>query len=189
MAEFWIVRQGDSLYAANESDLHEIRKLPIGKPIKNNAVVPRNLQFHRKSFALLNLAFEYWKPATMVSEVERQTVESLKRYMAHHGVSGEAIDALCLGFINHLDARRDHAECCKDFDSFREYVTVKAGFFKMISSPAGPRRVAKSISFAAMDGADFDNYYRQILNVCWQLCLHSVFQDQEQLADQLLRFE
>lgn len=130
MAELFLKRRGDGLYPADEKSLEALRRLSVDKELKADVVVPRNLQFHRKAFALLNLSFEYWKPATMVSEVERQTVESLKRYMAHHGVSGEAIDALCLGFINHLDARRDHAECAKDFDSFREYVTVKAGFLR-----------------------------------------------------------
>ena len=45
----------------------------------------------------------------------------------------------------------------KDFESFREYVTVKAGFFQMVATPSGLRKVPKSISFAKMDEVDFAN--------------------------------
>ena len=125
----------------------------------------------------------------MVSEIEKQTVSNLKKYMAHHGVTGEAIDALCLGFVQHLENHRQEYDTGKDFESFREYVTVKAGFFQMVTTPSGLRKVPKSISFAKMDEADFSNYYRQVLNVCWSLCLHKVFENQDQLAESLLRFE
>lgn len=189
MSDFWITRQGDGLYPASDSDLGIIRKLPIGKPMQGSATVPRNLKFHRKAFGLLNLAFSYWEPKTLVSEVESRTVDNLKNYMAKHGVSGEAIDALCSGFLSHLNDHRMHYETGKDFASFREWITVKAGFFTIVQTPAGVRKIAKSISFANMDDADFASYYKAILDQCWILCLHSVFDNQEQLANQLLNFE
>lgn len=174
---------------AHDSDLEQLQKFKHGTIYKADVVAPRNLQFHRKLFALLNLAYEYWQSDSMVSEVERQAVCNLKKYMAHHGVTGEAIDALCYGFLQHLESHRQEYQTGKDFDSFREYVTVKAGFFQMVATPSGLRKIPKSISFAKMDEVDFSNCYRQILNVCWQLCLHRVFDNQEQLAEQLLRFE
>lgn len=189
MAEIYLLRQGKSLIPANDSDAETLQKLKHGQIYKADIVAPRNLQFHRKLFALLNLAYEYWKPDSMVSEVEKSTVGNLKKYMAHHGVTGEAIDALCHGFLQHLENHRQDYETAKDFETFREYITVKAGFFQMAATPAGLRKVPKSISFAKMDDADFANYYRQVLNVCWQLCLHRIFDNQEQLAEQLLRFE
>lgn len=189
MAEIFLCKQGKALIPYTDSDAEAVSKLKNEQIYKADIVAPRNLQFHRKLFALLNLAYEYWQPDSMVSEVEKQTVSNLKKYMAHHGVTSEAIDALCYGFLQHLESHRQEYDTGKDFETFREYVTVKAGFFQTVVTPSGLRKVPKSISFAKMDEADFSNYYRQVLNVCWQLCLHRVFENQQQLAEQLLRFE
>lgn len=189
MTKIYMMRQGNSLVPAEDSDLEAVQKLKHGEIYCNDVTAPRNLKFHRKLFALLNLTFDYFQPESMVSEIEKQTVSNLKKYMAHHGVTNEAIDALCHGFVQHLENHRQEYETGKDFESFREYVTVKAGFFQMVATPSGLRKVPKSISFAKMDEADFASYYRQVLNVCWQLCLHRVFDNQEQLAENLLRFE
>ena len=189
MSEIFLVRQGKSLLPANDSDHELLQKLKHGQVYKADIVAPRNLRFHRKLFALLNLTYEYWQPESLVSEVETQTVNNLKKYMAHHGVTGEAIDALCHGFLQHLENHRQEYESAKNFETFREYVTVKAGFFQMVATPAGLRKIPKSISFAKMDDVDFSNFYKQVLSVCWQLCLHKIFENQQQLAEQLLRFE
>lgn len=189
MAELFVIRKGDALYPADSESVDALRKLGLGKELKADVKQPRNLKFHKKAFGLLNLAFSYWEPKTLVSEVETRTVDNLKNYMAKHGVSGEAIDALCSGFLSHMHDNRIHYETAKDFDSFREWITVKAGFFHFVQTPAGPRKVAKSISFAQMDEVDFSNYFKAILDQCWILCLHSVYESQEQLANQLLNFE
>lgn len=189
MPDIYLIKQGRALLPVNDSDAEAIDKLKRGEVYKAAVTAPRNLKFHRKTFALLNLAFSYWQPQSLVSEVETRTVENLKSYMAAHGVTGEAIDALCTGFLAHLNkARQDH-ESAKDFESFREFVTVKAGFFRVVDTPAGRRKVAKSISFAQMDEVDFGEFYKQLLNVCWLICLNSVFENQEQLAAALLEFE
>jgi hypothetical protein len=189
VAEIFLIKQGRSLVPANESDSEAMAKLKSGQIYKADVVAPRNLQFHRKSFALLNLAFEYWEPESMVAEVERATVERFGRYLINHGVSTEAVYALKAGFLNELEFNRQHSEAGKDFESFRAWITVKAGFFNLINSPAGPRKVPKSISFAQMDNAEFSDFYRQILNVCWDLALHKIFNNQDELAKQLLEFE
>lgn len=189
MAEIYLMRQGKGLMPVNDSDADAVQKLKHGLVYKADVVAPRNLKFHRKSFALLNLAFEYWEPESMVAEVERETVTRLQSYFVKHGISEDATAALCQGFIAELESHRAEYDTGKDFETFRAYVTVKAGFFNLVNSPAGPRKVPKSISFAQMDDVEFANYYRQILNVCWHICLHRVFDNQEQLAEQLLRFE
>lgn len=189
MAKIYMMRQGNSLVPVDDSDLEAVQKLKHREIYCNDVTAPRNLKFHRKLFALLNLTFDYFQPESMVSEIEKQTVSNLKKYMAHHGVTGEAIDALCVGFVKHLESHRQDFGTGKDFESFREYVTIKSGFFNIVSTPSGLRKVPKSISFAKMDEVDFANYYKQVLSVCWSLCLHRIFENQEQLAESLLRFE
>jgi hypothetical protein len=189
MTQIYLVKQGKALLPAADSDAEAIAKLKNGGVYKADVVAPRNLRFHKKTFALLNLTFEYWQPESMVAEVELATIERFGKYLINHGVSTEAVYALKAGFLNELEFNRQHSEAGKDFESFRAWITVKAGFFNLINSPAGPRKVPKSISFAQMDDCEFSDFYRQILNVCWELCLHKIFNNQDELAKQLLEFE
>jgi len=189
MTEIYLVKQGKALLPAADSDAEAIAKLKNGGVYKADVVAPRNLKFHRKTFALLNLTFEYWQPESMVAEVERANTDRFCRYLVNHGVSLNAVYALKAGFLNELEFNRQHSEAGKDFESFRAWITVKAGFFNLINSPDGPRKVPKSISFAQMDDVEFSDFYRQILNVCWELALHKIFNNQDELAKQLLEFE
>ena len=52
------------------------------------------------------------------------------------------------------------------FEMFREYVTVKAGFYEMDMTPQGTIRArAKSIKFAKMDDEEFARLYSAVLDV------------------------
>lgn len=50
------------LAPAHQSDLDELAKLPTAQPVRVKVTRIRNVDFHRKFFALLNLAFDYWEP-------------------------------------------------------------------------------------------------------------------------------
>lgn len=189
MAEFDLIRTGDIFRAATAHDLDLARKVPAGVPHTHGVKVKRNLNHHRKSFALLKLAFDSWEPACFVSNVEMATVEKLADYWRRIGMSEETISAVNEGFIQELNRKRGSVSLAKDFDQFRAYVTVQAGFFEDIHTPAGPKRIPKSISFAKMEQIQFDAYYRAILDVCWSLCLSGIFRNQDELAETLLRFE
>ena len=90
---------------------------------------PRNPQFHRKFFALLNLGFEAWEPGA--------------KFRAY---KGEVI--------------------AKDFDQFREDVTILAGHYQQIFNLDGGMTLrAKSISFANMDDAEFEKVYSSVVDV------------------------
>jgi len=187
--EIYLVKQGKALLPAADSDAEAIAKLKNGFPYKASVTSPRNYKFHKRAFALLNLAFSYWQPDTLISEVESRTVENLGKYMKLHGVDAQAVELLSVGFMEHLKSARMEHESAKDFNTFREYITVKSGFYVVVDTPAGRRKIPKSISYASMDNADFESYYKSILNTCWAICLNSVFESQEQLATELLRFE
>lgn len=189
MAEIYVARQGRSLVPVNDSDLEQLERLKHGTIYKAEVSAPRNLKRHRRFFALLNLTFGYWQPESMIASVEKSTVESLGKYLVRHGIAKDAVDALCTGFINALETHRQDCETSKDFDSFREWITVESGFYKLVQSPAGVRKVANSISFANCDDVEFTDFYRRVLNTCWQLCLHRIYENQDELANELLRFE
>ncbi len=58
----------------------------------------------------------------------------------------------------------------KDFDEFRRWMTIKAGYFHVVGYPDGSVRVrAKSISFAKMDEDTFDKLYNALINVALKI--------------------
>ena len=51
-----------SLVPDGESDAELLSKIKLGDVVKLTLVRPRNYAFHKKYFALLQLAFDYWEP-------------------------------------------------------------------------------------------------------------------------------
>lgn len=188
-----MVRRGDMLVPAGNEQLDSLRKLPTGVQLGVTAVQPRNLQFHRKAFALIKLAFDYWQPTNFVTTVETQTVRHLADYLCQSGLDANAVSALCSQFMQHLNAKRAQTlEAEKDIEQFRTFVTIQAGFYDTVMTPAGPKRVAKSWSFTNMNNDQFSDMYRQLMTVCWNLVLSQTFESPEaaeQAANQLINFD
>lgn len=192
MADVYLVRRGDGLFPVNPSDLDAVRKLPMGKPCKASVVQPRNLAFHRRAFALMNMAFDYWQPETLVTRTESETVRKLGQFLVANGMSHAAVQNVLDQFTEHLSCKRDGIELEKSFDAFRYWLTVEAGYYCLVQTPSGPRKEPRSISFAAMDADSFREYYRAIFGVLWRVVLSRSFsseQDAHDAVDQLLSFE
>ncbi len=69
MAELQLVKQpGGILRPANQSDADALAKIGNGRLVHADIKQPRNPLFHRKLFALLNLAFEYWQPERAIDD-------------------------------------------------------------------------------------------------------------------------
>lgn len=83
-------------------------------------------------------------------------------------------------------------EAVKNFDVFREQITILAGFRDVTYNLDGSVKVkAKSISFAKMDDAEFQNVYSKVLDVIWNKVLNTVFENRQQLdnaVNQLMGF-
>ncbi|MGO0305058.1 DUF1367 family protein [Endozoicomonas acroporae] len=61
----------------------------------------------------------------------------------------------------------------KNFDEFRRWVTVKAGFYDVIGYPDGGVRVrARSLKFASMSQEAFEQLYSTAVDVLLQFVLH-----------------
>jgi hypothetical protein len=98
------------------SDLDEKRKLKIGETYQVEVKRPRNYQFHKKFFALLNIGWEN-------TDVEMP------------------------------------------FDTYRRWVTMRAGFYKVYHTPKGELYEPESISFSNMDDDTFSEVYDRVLNI------------------------
>jgi hypothetical protein len=78
----------------------------------------------------------------------------------------------------------------KNFDQFRNDVIVLAGFYEMAVNLKGETRLtAKSISFANMDQAEFDDLYNATCNVILQRILTNYTRDDlDAVIDRLMGF-
>lgn len=60
----------------------------------------------------------------------------------------------------------------KDYDTFREQVTILAGFHDVVIDVRGHAKAkAKSISFANMDQENFEKLYGKVFVVCWNILM------------------
>lgn len=108
----------NALYPATPADVEKLAKVKSGEGIICSYKKPRNFEFHKKYFALLNYAFDIWEPPEEAP--------------------------------------------AKNFDRFREEVTMAAGHYNVVPSIKGDTRyIAKSISFAAMDEIEFQDLYEK----------------------------
>ena len=78
----------------------------------------------------------------------------------------------------------------KNFDIFREQVTILAGFYKTVHNINGTFKVkAKSISFAAMDNDEFEALYNAVLNVLMRKILVGMDKEEvEKLTEQFMNY-
>lgn len=67
----FIKTAGGQLAPADQHALEYVAKLPLGRPVLVNIIKHRNPAFHRKFFALLNLAYESWEPVDTQFKGER----------------------------------------------------------------------------------------------------------------------
>lgn len=193
MPDIFLMRHhGATLVPAEEKDREQIVKLPHNQMLRAKITMPRNPKFHRKYFALLQMAFDYWQPKTMVQETEKATVVALGKFMIANGLNQDDASSFCKAFLHELNQKRSRTELTKSFEAFREWVIVRSGFYETIHTPAGPKRVAKSMSFANMNEDEFGALYKSSFNVCWDLILSKTFPSEEEAQkaiDMLLTFD
>lgn len=67
---------GNSFSPADQGSLETSDGIKIGAIVKAIVTQPRNLKFHKKFFALLNLGFEHWAP----DKLEWQGIQAVKSF-------------------------------------------------------------------------------------------------------------
>lgn len=70
---------GYALMPAHQQDLDAITKLPVGQPLRVKVTKMRNVQFHRKIMALINLLYEKWEP----------NIEDMPKFLQDRGIVPE----------------------------------------------------------------------------------------------------
>jgi hypothetical protein len=71
------------------------------------------------------------------------------------------------------------------YDDTREYLTIKAGYYRKIMMPNGNIQVrAKSISFATMDEIEFEELYQRVITAACNF----IGIEKEDLLNEILNF-
>ncbi|EDF1295661.1 TPA_asm: DUF1367 family protein [Salmonella enterica subsp. enterica serovar Enteritidis] len=198
MAHLQLVKQTSSglLLPATPESGDFLRSVKIGEWIHADFKRVRNYAFHKRFFKLLQLGFDYWTPTGgTVTSREQKLISGFVNFLCD-SAGQEYIPALNEAAEQYLHnvatLRTGDVALLKSFDAFREWVTIQAGFYDEYTMPDGSRRkVAKSISFASMDDAEFNGVYQSVLNVLWNYILRRKFRsanDAENAASQLMSF-
>jgi hypothetical protein len=152
MTEIVLSKAGNGVLIPLDQQSHDfINKLKSGVGLSVSVKRHNNPAFHRKLFALFNLAFEAWEPDT-------------KEY------NGEKVS--------------------KNFDQFRNDITVLAGFYEAsVNFKNEVRLTAKSLNFSAMEQDEREKLYSAVLDVVLQRVLTRYTKDDlENVINQLLGF-
>ena len=140
-----------------------------GETMRCKYTKARNPQFHRKFFALLNVGYDAWEPMDAAftdkdNALLKKFVSWLRRWGHIPGAQCQAdLDAMVEKFSGEWEGS-DEAE--KNFEQFREDITILAGYYETRTRLDGSLRVvAKSVSFSKMDGEEFEKLYSSVINV------------------------
>jgi len=148
------------LVPAHDSDLEAVKKLPNHKPVRVKVTRIRNVDHHRKYFALLNYAFDVWEPPTDQAQFGMRSLNY------------EIPIEKCFDRF-----RKDICILCGFYEaSYRVNGEV--------------RLEAKSISFANMDQDDFEILYDKTIDVIIKHVLRNYTDDQlRAVVDQVMEFD
>lgn len=194
MADLALVRTANGLVGATEADREIISKLKHGATVRGDFKKMRNPRLHGKFFAMLDLAWEYWEPVGgLIPRQEMRGILGLAKFFeAQSGKPGQLSNAVA-AYIEGLEQSRAERFPVveKSREAFREWVTIEAGHFTLVHSPAGIEKRPKSISWAKMDDVAFEALYKDVFAACWRLVLQAHFETEAEAmaaADMLGQF-
>lgn len=194
MADLALVRTANGLVGATDADRELISKIKYGTTVHGDFKKMRNAAFHGKFFALLALAYDYWEPkGGLIPRQELRGIHGLAKYFEElNGKQGQLANAV-QAYIDRLENERAERfpSVDKSREAFREYITVEAGHFTLVNTPAGIEKRVKSISWSRMDAVAFEALYKDVFATCWRLVLQSHFETEAEAmaaAEQLGTF-
>lgn len=139
----------------------------------------------------MKLFAKYDKYTNKLSPVYLSDYDRLKSSGLKHGEDYEIEAKLKRNYKFHkkfmalINICHENQEHFQEFEDTREYLTIKAGYFRKIEMPNGNIQVkAKSISFANMDNIEFEDLYQKAIN---EVCIFLKISEGD-LLDEILNF-
>ena len=185
--DMMMVCNGRALVPATEHDYAIMRQTyRIGQVIKTETKrqADRSLQHHRLYFGgLIGLVKDYWEPQTgLVHPAEVRTAASFCHYLQSKGIalSSEQSQALQQDYLQRLTQKRA-AKLINPMPAstaeIHRWIKIECGYYDVVRLPDGTiEKKAKSISFAKMTQAEFNEFYRAAFGVCWRFVLSRHFE-------------
>lgn len=187
--DMMMVCNGRALVPATEHDYAIMRQTyRIGQVIKTETKrqADRSLQHHRLYFGgLIGLVKDYWEPQTgLVHPAEVRTAASFCHYLQSQGIalSPEQSQALQQDYLQKLTQKRA-AKLINPVPAstaeIHRWIKIECGYYDVVRLPDGTiEKKARSISFAKMTQAEFNEFYKAAFGVCWRFVLSRHFECQ-----------
>lgn len=163
MRLYLVKAPGGYFIPASDVDRDEAEKLKNGVVYTFDAKKERNSLFHRKVLALIRLGFDAWDPVNIFAT---QYTENDRP-----DIPSEIVPE-------------------KDFERFREDLTIAAGHYYAVYKFDGSIELkAKSISFASIDEIEFEDLFSRYVDVLLKDVLSKYTRaDIDNIVDQVLGF-
>ena len=88
----YLVKQGDNSFkVAHNSDYESIKKIKLGKTVLCEITQPRNIGFHNKFFALINMVYNNQEHYNNSEQLRKDLIISAGFYDTHVTVWGEEV--------------------------------------------------------------------------------------------------
>ena len=190
MAQVNFTKTSSGLVPLNPADKEIYDKWKLGGVLSADFKETRNPKFHRKFFALLNLAFDYYEPSSGVLTADEKRIAT-QIFMSLDNASNNSGVMLDWGreFMKaESELRKSQiASIEKVFEPFRKDMIIQAGYYNYIKVPSGFSKEAVSISFAKMEQNEFSLLYRSVFDACWNFVLSRVFSTEEDAQEAATR--
>jgi len=194
MAEISFVKTPNGLIPASEADKEIFNKWKVGRVLSGNFKQVRNYEFHKRFFALMNLAFDYYEPTGgLLTKSEKSLAKLIFKTLESYGSNDGTMIAFGNEFMKNLTESRKSkiTDITKSFESFRKEIMIESGFYQVVNTPTGIKKEAASISFAAMDETKFQEVYKAVFGTLWRFVLSRHFEsegDAEKAVNQMMNF-
>jgi hypothetical protein len=85
----FLVKQGNnSFLPSHDSDYETLKKIKVGVTVSCEIKQPRNIGFHRKFFALINLVFENQEYYENIDHLRKELTKAAGYYDTYHNHKG-----------------------------------------------------------------------------------------------------
>lgn len=91
MKIFMVKGLDNKFTAAFDSDYDKIKKIKVGRMIEVEIIQKRNIEFHKKFFALINMVYSNQDHYNNLDELRKDLIISAGFYNVRHSFDGEEI--------------------------------------------------------------------------------------------------
>lgn len=180
--ELSFIKMSGALVPFDDYTDEYISKKTEGSIVTGKFSQPRNYEFHKKFFSMIDFAFDYWEPrGGLIQRCEEQAVRRFAQYIDDQ-TGGESGTVAMGDFLDRVELNRSEAMPApeKSKEAFRQWLISQAGFFTWVMTPTGPVKKPSSISFSRMSQEEFEELYKAVFSIVWRMVLSDKFRSEEE---------